>query len=343
MKHELKNIAPWFAPSKASVTITRTAGPVAAAAVATAFALALSGCSLADRQEQAVDPVESMQLELVDEGTDELVAECIVRLGEREIERFELSNVAIDELRVICVRSLDDGSSQTGRPDGRQDGSEGAGKTVLANQPFTNGDDIELDGLWAECENGMGASCDQLFEQSPIGSEYEQFGVSCGERDDVLNCSELDEPEIDDELVPQIYREWQQAQDSDGIDNGEDRETVDDPPATVPAGAETTEQPIATDRIDRVRAEAGSAVSVGGSAADRIDRVRAEASAARAEVATRDAALASTGFGTAWRVDDRSYSSPEVAGRTVSRLAYDHESHHPLARLDPVVAGLVNP
>lgn len=47
--------------------------------------------------------------------------------------------------------------------------------------PFAFGDDNDLDKLWRECERGIWTSCDDLYLQSPLGSEYEWFGASCGE------------------------------------------------------------------------------------------------------------------------------------------------------------------
>lgn len=44
------------------------------------------------------------------------------------------------------------------------------------------GSDPLLDLLWVECEAGDDASCDDLFLESPAGSEYEEFGVTCGGR-----------------------------------------------------------------------------------------------------------------------------------------------------------------
>ncbi|WP_043500431.1 hypothetical protein [Georgenia sp. SUBG003] len=44
------------------------------------------------------------------------------------------------------------------------------------------GDDPALDALWDSCEQGDAQACDDLFMDSPVGSEYEDFGASCGER-----------------------------------------------------------------------------------------------------------------------------------------------------------------
>ena len=59
--------------------------------------------------------------------------------------------------------------------------------------PANLGDDPILDDLWHRCQQGSGAACDQLFDQSPVGSAYEAFGVSCGNRPDILRCG----PEMD--------------------------------------------------------------------------------------------------------------------------------------------------
>lgn len=45
---------------------------------------------------------------------------------------------------------------------------------------FTFGDNQALDQLWLNCEQGDWASCDELYLQSEIGSDYEWFGATCG-------------------------------------------------------------------------------------------------------------------------------------------------------------------
>lgn len=42
------------------------------------------------------------------------------------------------------------------------------------------GSDRELDMLYDQCQSGMMASCDELFISSPVGSEYEEFAMTCG-------------------------------------------------------------------------------------------------------------------------------------------------------------------
>jgi hypothetical protein len=51
-----------------------------------------------------------------------------------------------------------------------------------APDAFTYGDDPYFDGLWDDCAAGDGQACDTLFQESPVDSEYEEFGASCGGR-----------------------------------------------------------------------------------------------------------------------------------------------------------------
>ena len=50
------------------------------------------------------------------------------------------------------------------------------------DEPFTYGDDPELDSLTDSCDGGDLGACDQLYADSPAGSEYETFGDTCGGR-----------------------------------------------------------------------------------------------------------------------------------------------------------------
>ena len=47
-----------------------------------------------------------------------------------------------------------------------------------------HGDNATLDALWDACAAEDWASCDQLYWDSPVGSEYESFGDTCGNRTD---------------------------------------------------------------------------------------------------------------------------------------------------------------
>lgn len=47
---------------------------------------------------------------------------------------------------------------------------------------FTVGDSPELDELWFACDEGDMGACDVLYQESPVDSEYEAFGFTCGYR-----------------------------------------------------------------------------------------------------------------------------------------------------------------
>jgi hypothetical protein len=54
------------------------------------------------------------------------------------------------------------------------------------------GDDPRLDQLQDACETGDMGACDDLFRESPLGSRYERFGDSCGERNEPAGwCEDL--------------------------------------------------------------------------------------------------------------------------------------------------------
>jgi hypothetical protein len=70
----------------------------------------------------------------------------------------------------------------------------GGGDSGSSDDAFTYGDDPALDALWDACDGGDPDACDELFYQSPSGSEYEDFGFSCGGRvpeDEIQVCSEV--------------------------------------------------------------------------------------------------------------------------------------------------------
>jgi hypothetical protein len=59
-----------------------------------------------------------------------------------------------------------------------------AGDIFDTGEAQSYGDDAQLDALWDRCEGGDMVACDDLYQQSPYGSEYEEFGDTCGGRTD---------------------------------------------------------------------------------------------------------------------------------------------------------------
>jgi len=72
--------------------------------------------------------------------------------------------------------------------------------------PFTYGDDPYLDGLWDDCTAGGWEACDLLYSDSPVGSEYETYGETCGFLTDGSEwCSDLFGDEAPPEEGPFAY------------------------------------------------------------------------------------------------------------------------------------------
>lgn len=140
-------------------------------------------------------------LAFVDGGMSSDVADCYVGLGQREFDlEFLLPGVAPESDQPLLDEML--GSCQDAVA--MLDTEEPPARVSFGVGPFNIGDDRYLDALWVACDRGDGASCDVLWEEAPVGSVYESFGVTCGNRPEVLNCTEeltldeLSEDGIDD-------------------------------------------------------------------------------------------------------------------------------------------------
>lgn len=167
------------------------------------LALFVSACG---SEEPLVSPTRSQVVQAyVDNGLSEDIANCVVGIGEDQFEMIDLDpNAAtppatqelVDELILSCVDASQLGSGSFDEPEA----------LAFEGQPDVFGDDPELDDLWLLCEAGAGSSCDALWETAPVGSTYERFGVTCGERLSVLDCTAelpLDPADLDlDQLRP---------------------------------------------------------------------------------------------------------------------------------------------
>jgi hypothetical protein len=58
----------------------------------------------------------------------------------------------------------------------------GSTTTVVTSTAQRFGDDPHLDSLQGACGLGDYASCDRLYYESPTGSDYEDYGDTCGNR-----------------------------------------------------------------------------------------------------------------------------------------------------------------
>ncbi len=72
------------------------------------------------------------------------------------------------------------------------------------------GDDPALDALYDQCASGQMGACDQLYVDSPLGSGYESFAVTCGGRFELDNAPAICEsapsaaPAVSGSPLPQL-------------------------------------------------------------------------------------------------------------------------------------------
>ena len=72
------------------------------------------------------------------------------------------------------------------------DGTDDAPEDIDASGAQSYGDNEELDALWDACEEGDYGACDTLYMESDFGSEYEEFGDTCGGRNEPQGyCEDL--------------------------------------------------------------------------------------------------------------------------------------------------------
>ena len=92
----------------------------------------------------------------------------------------------LTSIRVDCI-----GVANLGQPSGGTGSTDVVPSTEMGNLPRRVGDDASLDALYQQCAAGVGQACDDLFDRSPVGSDYESFAVSCGGRTPMPRCAEV--------------------------------------------------------------------------------------------------------------------------------------------------------
>ncbi len=108
-----------------------------------------------------------------------------------------LAAVAIAVIAFLALGGDDDADGERASRDAEttttERSSEGDG------EEGSYGSDPELDELYDQCEDGDFQACDDLFFDSPSDSEYEDFGDTCGERNEPAGtCVSLYEDGDDD-------------------------------------------------------------------------------------------------------------------------------------------------
>ncbi len=215
-----------------------------------AFSIVVVAAACGGEEEQALSQSDISDV-LVADGLDFDIASCAA--GTYSDASFEpITVIDQDELERFIARCEDSAEALVELRNRTEEATELA---FVDSEPFGFGDDEALDLLWTECEAGEGESCDELFDVSVLGSEYEQFGLTCGNRDDVLNCQDLEDPELL-QPVPEIAAIPQFTEDDaeDEESQAEDAEQSDTPaqgvaqpesqPAAQPSAEPSTQTPV---------------------------------------------------------------------------------------------------
>lgn len=105
-------------------------------------------------------------------------ARCVIDRAQGSLDEQTMRGLIADPASASADRAAFDGvlsacsfTQTTGSSIARVEG-----------QPFTYGDDAELDALWDRCSAEGTAVCDELYNRSPQNSEYEAFADTCGGR-----------------------------------------------------------------------------------------------------------------------------------------------------------------
>lgn len=124
-------------------------------------------------------------------------AECYVDRVAAELGPGSLSTASsvppeqitkLTSIRVDCIGVANLGTDPpTTIPPTSVPGDSVPGET----RPDRPGDDPALDIEYRACAAGDGPACDRLFDEAPLGSEYERFGSTCGDRTRELRCADV--------------------------------------------------------------------------------------------------------------------------------------------------------
>lgn len=163
-----------------------SAGLVALGALA--LLPALGGWAWSTAPEEKPDPAAELVEYLADGGERGDVIQCVLRLAGDDLRLGPLDPAAQRELLAGCRTAR----HELERIEALIEQPEPAGPDDWPDAIDTLGDDPRLDELWLDCETGSGRACDLLFGEAPPGSTYEAFGLTCGDRPDLLHCAELD-------------------------------------------------------------------------------------------------------------------------------------------------------
>jgi hypothetical protein len=150
------------------------------------LALLTAACSSSIDRSAAVDQVmERFEGRLTRSQAECYVDRVVDELGSDTLEQDRPPPEKVPRLTRIRTDCAGVASLGTSIPPPTQEPVTGGGTA-----PMKVGADPELDALHAACAEGAGEACDRLFDLAPLGSDYEDFALSCGNRTSELRCGE---------------------------------------------------------------------------------------------------------------------------------------------------------
>jgi hypothetical protein len=167
-------------------------GLVGAATLTLVLVAGCSGPPTVDRDQAVAQVLASSGGQMTAEQARCYVNRVIDEVGADQLQpgaQPSPSQIAkLTSIRIDCI-----GVANLGRdvPDTGSVPGTGTIGTSAHREPQHLGDDPELDALYRACQQGDGQSCDQLFDQSAPGSDYEEFAVTCGNRTREVRCADM--------------------------------------------------------------------------------------------------------------------------------------------------------
>jgi hypothetical protein len=154
--------------------------------VAVMLALAAAACSGSiDRSAEVDEVMARYEGRLTRTQAECYVDRVVDELGADTLEEEQAPPEKVPRLTRIRIDCAGVASLGTSIPPSTSESLIGGGTA-----PMRLGSDAELDALHQACADGAGEACDRLFDLAPLGSEYEDFALSCGGRTSELRCAE---------------------------------------------------------------------------------------------------------------------------------------------------------
>ena len=145
-----------------------------------------------DEIDEALEGVDRDDDEEVEEALEDLDADDFLEVQE---DLVELAEVVDEECDTEIVADFEGEGGDDGE-DEETTTTEGDGEEPTTTADDSSGEDTSLEDfadLVESCEDGNMADCDQLFFETPVGSEAEDVGRTCGGLGDQTTSGQCEE------------------------------------------------------------------------------------------------------------------------------------------------------